>query len=254
MGRSKKNTIVLNLNDFDALKILKDEQLGRLFRVLCQHYRGEKYTVESDIEWPFWWLRTEIDRYNKNFQVVCEMRSAAGKKGSRSRWETLSIANLTNITNVTKEADSDNGIEYELKNEILEIKTFFLFNKRICPVQSEFERFWSHYEKNGWVDGNGVPITNKLACAKNWNPEASVGRLDISYTKAWERIYNLLKDKEKSELMITDIYGLKLINGTLVISCTKQLYDFVESNLTEDVCAAILKGFSCDRVEYLTNV
>ena len=250
MMRGKKNTIVLNLNDFDALKILNDDQLGRLFRALFKHYRGEKCEIEDDIGWPFRWVSAEIDRYNKNYLEVCEIRSVSGQKGGLKRSEAIAnVAKLANVAKVAKLADTDNDNDLDI---IIEIKRVLLFEKLICPVQCEFERFWNHYSKNGWTDGNGVLITNKIACVKNWKIDGnkSLRKLSSVHAKAWKKVYDLLKDKEKNELMLTDIYGFKLINGTLVISCTKQLYDFVESNLTEDVCTAIFKGFGCQKVEY----
>lgn len=242
--KGKKNTMILNLSNFDSLKILKDEQLGRLFRALYGHYRGEKCVIEDDIVWPYRWLTTEIDRYNQKYIEVCALRSKAGKKGNDVRWHSQSIAKI-----------ADKEMEYEKENEkeiIIEIKKFFLFVRFVCPVQPEFDRFWHHYEKNSWLDGNGVLITNKIACAMNWIiDEKTLGsRVDVNLTKAWKTIYELLKDKENSKLMITDLRGFKKKENTLIIFCSKALCDFVESNMCKEIETAIKTGFVCEYVEY----
>lgn len=185
----------------------------------------------------------KIKRDQAKYDEICKKRSEYALRPRKKHMLAYAADNI-----------SDNGCKCESQSEsdedILKIKYFFLFNKRICPVQSEFERFWDHYAKNGWVGGNGVLITNKVACAKNWKPEASVRRLDVCYAKAWEKLYNLLKDREKSELMVTGLYGFNLKNNTLIILCTKQLYEFVESNLNDDVGAVIRREFDCLKVGY----
>lgn len=244
MKRAEKRSIILNLDDYEWLKLIENEQIGRLFLILYQKYRGEKYIVTKDILVPFTVITTSVDQYNERWKAECLRRSEAGKKGNMIRWKSQSIAKI-----------ADKEMEYEKENEkeiIIEIKKFFLFVRFVCPVQPEFERFWHHYEKNSWLDGNGVLITNKIACAMNWIiDEKTLGsRVDVNLTKAWKTIYELLKDKENSKLMITDLRGFKKKENTLIIFCSKALCDFVESNMCKEIETAIKTGFVCEYVEY----
>lgn len=243
--KKNKRTIVLNLNDFDVLRMLEDEQLGRLFRALYQHYCGEKYTVESDIEWPFRWVRSEIDRYNKNYEVVCEKRSDAGTKGSWRRWKDQAMANVTNVTNVTKVADLDNEMDNEMGNEKAEIKKIFLFEKGIFAVNREYERFCAHYEKNGWLDGNGTPIINRIACAKCWAPiykDDIEKNNSLGFAKCWKSLYDLLASKEGNELLVTDVYRICYRHNKVCVDISRSLYDFLRTNYDNNV-EAVLKSF-----------
>lgn len=237
--KGKKNTMILNLSNFDSLKILKDEQLGRLFRALYGHYRGEKCVIEDDIVWPYRWLTTEIDRYNQKYIEVCALRSMAGKKGNDVRWHSQNIAKLARV------ADNDYENEKENEKEIFEIKKIFLFEKGCFSVKKEFDRFIAHYEKSGWLDGNGVPITNKLACAKCWTPQYKddVEKNNaLGYAKCWKSLYDLLADKEDCVLLITDVYRISSHYSKVHICISRLLYDFLKTNYDEKV-DAVLKSF-----------
>lgn len=237
----KKDSILLFLSDYEAIKDMPNEDFGKLMRAIFEfHLRGAE-PDDLKLIYAFKLLNSKIIRANKAYQKICEERSIAGRRGNQKRWGSPKSPTVAKLADGESESD-----------DITKIKKIFLFGKLICPVQQEFVRFWQHYEKNDWVDGNGVAITNKLACAHNWKPEASVGRLDIRSAKAWEVIYNILKDREKSELMVTDLFGFKLKNNTLIIQCTKQLYEFVESNIDDGVGAAIRKEFNCQKIEYET--
>lgn len=48
-------------------------------------------------------------------------------------------------------------------------KIFFL--KNFVNPAYEVERFYNHYEAQGWDRGNGQKITNKVAAARNWEQE-----------------------------------------------------------------------------------
>ena len=239
MNKKEKRTIVLNIDDYEWLKLLENEQIGRLFLTVYKKYRSEKFDVTNDIRVPFTVITTSVDQYNERWKAECLRRSEAGKKGNLVRWKSQSIANV-----------ADKEMDMEMEKEILEIKKVFLFSKLICPVNAEFARFWLYYEKNDWVDGKGIPITNRLACAKNWKPDFSSGKIDVRLAKAWKAIFKLLRERKKSELMITDLFGFNLKNDVLIILCTSQLYDFIESNVDDAVAATIRKWFGCQKVEY----
>lgn len=243
MKKTEKRSIILNLDDYEWLKLLENEQIGRLFLALYKKYRGEKYVVTTDIRVPFSVISTSIDQYNERWETERQRRSEMGKKGNLVRWKSQSIA---------KVADKDKEYVKEYENEIIEIKRFFLFTRLLCPVNDEFARFWDHYEKNSWLDGNGVLITNKLACARNWKTvgKAITDGFSKHYAKAWQHIYDLLEAVPGSSLLVTDINGFRLKGQTLTIICSQLLYDFIEKNINEKVFLAIKKEFGCELVDY----
>lgn len=233
-----RDSFVFYASDYKSIKDMPDEQLGRFFRAICEYaLNGIAKIDDKELKYAFNLLIDKIKRDQAKYDEVSKRRSEAGKKA----WKKQMQANGGGSGSVSvSDSESDN----------IEIKKIFLFEKFICPVNAEFARFWAHYAKNDWVDGNGIAITNRLACAKNWNTDAMACRLDISSAKAWKVIYNLLKEREKSELMVTGLYGFNLKNNTLIILCTKQLYEFVESNLNDDIGAVIRREFDCQKVEY----
>jgi hypothetical protein len=240
----KKDSILLFLSDYEAIKDMPDDVFGKLMRSIFEFHLRGKEPDDPTLIYAFKLLNGKVLRANLVYQQICDERSRAGKKGNIIRWSQKSQS-------IAKIADGDG--ESDLESDKIKIKEIFLFNKGICPVNQEFERFWSHYDKNGWHAGNGVLITNKIACAQTWSPDekALARKVDDFFIKAWEKTYILLKDKEDSKLMVTDLRGFKKKANNLVIYCSKALFEFLESNISKEVEAAIKTGFGCEYVEYV---
>jgi len=246
-NNKKKDSILLFLSDYEAIKDMPDDVFGKLMRSIFEFHLRGKEPDDPMLIYAFKLLNGKVLRANLVYQQICDERSRAGKNGNEKRWSSQKSQTIAKI------ADGDSGGDGDWDSEIIEIKKVFLFKKGICPVNQEFERFWSHYDKNGWHAGNGVLITNRIACAQAWNPDekALARKVDDIFIKAWEKTYILLKDKKDSKLMVTDLRGFKKKATNLVIYCSKALFEFIESNISAEVETAIKTGFGCEYVEYV---
>jgi len=71
---------------------------------------------------------------------------------------------------------SVNGQDYYVdKNVVNQFR-----NSGLNSWEKELENFWMHYEAQGWVTGNGRPITNKIAQAAQWIRKA---KFDPNYNQ-----------------------------------------------------------------------
>ena len=216
------------------MRILLAEDEKRMAAALVALLKQEKYDVDADILVPFIVISSSIDIYNERWKEECQRRSEAGKKGNQIRWHSQGI---------TKIADMD--LDKDKYKEILEIKKIFLFDKGCFNVNREYERFVAHYEKSDWLDGNGVPITNKLACAKCWTPQYKDDvekNNSLGFAKCWKSMYDLLADRENSALLITDIFSISFRNNKVYIYISHVLNDFLRANYDNNV-EAILKSY-----------
>lgn len=74
--------------------------------------------------------------------------------------------------NISLCTDSAHTREDKERDEIFKI--FFL--KNFDRPAYEVERFYNHYEAQGWDRGNGRKITDKIAAARNWEQEDKTKR------------------------------------------------------------------------------
>lgn len=96
------------------------------------------------------------------------------------------------------------------------LKVFF-FRNLIDPM-AEVDKFFAHYAKTGWADGNGNPIRDIPAAAQCWEqkvPKSNVRRpFAADFVEAWRKIYD-----EVSELLPgTDITPLLEIRAVAIDS------------------------------------
>ena len=236
----KKDSILLYLSDYEAIKDMPNEDFGSLMRAIFEYHLRGTEPEDPKLVYAFKLLNGKIIRANHIYQQICEEKSRAGKKGNQIRWHSQSVAKIA-------DGDSDGGCD----NDIIEIKKIFLFDKGCFSVNREYERFCAHYDKSGWLDGNGVPITNKVACAKCWTPrykDDTEKNNSLGYSRCWKSLYEMLADKEGCELMITDIYGISFRYNKVHICIGRPLCDFLRANY-DDRVEAVLKTM-CDAIEW----
>lgn len=95
---------------------------------------------------------------------------------------------------------TDNAHTREDKERDTIFKTFFL--KNFEHPEYEVERFYNHYEAQGWERGNGQKITNRIAAARAWEQEDKTKkRFPIPFVHAIGAICAMLTDDEATSVM-----------------------------------------------------
>jgi len=238
----KRDSFIFYASDYQSIKDMTDAQLGTFFRAICEFaLYGSTKMEDKELKFAFNLLTDKIKRDQAKYDEVSKKRSEAGKKA----WKKQMQANGGDSVSV-----SDNVCDNE--SEIIEIKKIFLFDKRVLPVKNEFDRFWNHYLKNNWLDGNGTPITDKIACARNWSvPKAKITLLEYQVS-AWREIYDQLAQESDSYLLVTDLLKVEVDGVTLKISCTSAMRDFLEKHI-DNVKDIVSSVFRCEKILYIVN-
>lgn len=128
--------------------------------------------------------------------------------------------------NISLCTDSAHTREDKERDEIFKI--FFL--KNFDRPAYEVERFYNHYEAQGWDRGNGRKITDKIAAARNWEQEEKTKRRfpepfiaamrDLSVAMTSDDATKMMRGISKIEIEATKIWiycdepTLKIIEAT----------------------------------------
>ena len=95
---------------------------------------------------------------------------------------------------------TDNAHTREDKERDIIFKIFFL--KNFEKPAYEVERFYNHYEAQGWERGNGQKIKNRIAAAKAWEQEDKTKkRVPEPFINAIREICEKLRDDDATKVM-----------------------------------------------------
>lgn len=142
---------------YQIIADMPDEKLIKIFRGIFEwRLYGSVFECEDrEMKHIFDFLIDAANNARSKEEKLSSVRSEAAIIGNIAKYRK----NSQKVLNVAK-------FDYINKEIELNIKKIFLFINRVCPVNAEYERFINYYEKSGWVDGKGLPITDQLACAK----------------------------------------------------------------------------------------
>lgn len=115
------------------------------------------------------------------------------------------------------------------RDRILEI---FIIEKNY-PLE-EFEKFINHYSRTGWVDKNGVKITDKEATARNWTQISTPPKYHIApaYFDQWKEIWTLYKERigfERAKHLLN--IKPQISKGKITFMCGVKDRDICEENI-----------------------
>ena len=222
---------------------MPDEKLVKIFRGIFEwRLYGSVFECEDmEMRYVFDFLIDAAKNAQSREEKLSEVRRESGIIGNNVKYRK----NSQNDSNLAK----NDNIYINNKDIELDIKKLFLFVDRVCPVNAEYERFNNYYGKCGWVDGKGVPITDKLACAKNWDVPESKKTLLAYQASAWRKIYDQLAKAPESHLLITDLIKIEIKNATLIITCTSAMCKLLENHINI-VKSIVSSDFHCTNLTY----
>lgn len=128
-----------------------------------------KYTIITICNYD----RYQDDNFASNGQNNGQTNTPATDKQRTNNGQYNDTLNVTkqinnnNNNNISVCVNNAHTREDKERDEIFKI--FFLKNFMLPAY--EVERFYNHYEAQGWDRGNGQKIKNKIAAARNWEQE-----------------------------------------------------------------------------------
>lgn len=207
---SKKKSLLLFEDFFAITENLPIHCLGELWKALHCYIKGEEYNfVDAETKGCWNYIKIKLNENTEKWNETCKKRSEAGKRGMQKRYQTITNDNKTNksyqmltndnkankcyqmLTNANKcqqmLTDYDNDNENE-NNNIKEKNILKKEKKFVKPTIDEVkayvdeykyrinvEKFYSHYESNGWKVGRN-PMKDWKASVRYWASDVGLGR------------------------------------------------------------------------------
>ena len=113
----EKRSFIIYLDYEEQFKLLNDEQLGQLLRILMEYQKTniEPKLDELDgiVKMAFSFIKAQLDRDNEKWLEEKKKRSEAGKKGMTKRWENNNsvITNDNKNNSVIKDNNKNNSVK-----------------------------------------------------------------------------------------------------------------------------------------------
>ncbi len=105
---SEKDNILINLDDYQAVRNFSNEDAGKLFHTLCRYSLGEEIgDLEDKIQVAFNFFKNRLDKNRKNWEKTRNERIKSGRKGGLAKQANANFAKQNEQT-VANVAVSDN--------------------------------------------------------------------------------------------------------------------------------------------------
>ena len=105
---SEKDNILINLDDYQAVRNFSNEDAGKLFHTICRYSLGEEIgDLEGKIQVAFNFFKNRLDKYRKKWEKTRKARIESGKLGGLAKQANANFAKQNKQT-VANVAVSDN--------------------------------------------------------------------------------------------------------------------------------------------------
>ena len=105
---SEKDNILINLDDYQAVRNFSNEDAGKLFHTICRYSLGEEIgDLEGKIQVAFNFFKNRLDKNRKKWEKTRKARIESGKLGGLAKQANANFAKQNEQT-VANVAVSDN--------------------------------------------------------------------------------------------------------------------------------------------------
>lgn len=170
-------------------------------------------------------------------RAMLEKKSAAGKKGMSSRWgkkkAELSQSDNGVITELSQSDNMDIAVLSECDNnkvnnkkeeeikinssstadaEKEEFLSIFFFEKNLATAKYELNRFVDYYQGRSWTFKEGLPVGDRMAVCRQWNPKDTTKR--FKHPKALQFLHDVWKAARRNSepgtlLLMTEVDAME---------------------------------------------
>ena len=206
MKKAKKTGFILYPEAADVINTLTDAEAGKLLKAFYKyHETGEVPKLKRDLLLVFMMFKPKFDRDSEKYENICERNRQNGQNGGRKKENQPDPAGLyetqTNPVglsenpknpvganqnknynynynynyNSNSEGESNRKGEYEGENKSAPTRFQNPTIDEVKKVAEELgftekmaERFFYHYDANGWVQGKDKPIFNWVSALNSW--------------------------------------------------------------------------------------
>ena len=123
---SEKDNILINLDDYQAVRNFSNEDAGKLFHTICRYSLGEEIgDLEDKIQVAFNFFKNRLDKNRKKWEKTRKARIESGKLGGLAKQANANFAkqNKQNLANLpVNVSDSVSVSVNDIKNSVNNIK------------------------------------------------------------------------------------------------------------------------------------
>ena len=117
------------------------------------------------------------------------------------------------------------GDTEKFRSAVLKI---FFFKGFVSPM-AEVDKFFAHYAKTGWMDGNGNRIRDIPAAAQCWEQKppknGKAYPLPTAFIQKWEQVYKAYEaiDPDRAPLLL-EVFTIQPTNTTMNLGISERLH------------------------------
>jgi len=172
-----RKSFIIYKDSLSVLDELTNEQAGIIFKAIKDFQNGNNVELDFAMKMVFLPFKNQFIRDNENYKKKSEINTVNGSIGGKRKVANASerkkrVAILPDNDSVS-DNDSVNDTKGKFIPPTIEEVKIYLKEKKISDVEHWAEKFWGHYESNGWMVGK-----NKM---KSW--KASVSTWDMPKSK-----------------------------------------------------------------------
>jgi len=187
----KKDSFVFYISQYEAIKELENEQLGRLFRAIFEKQLEKEVVLENDIKIAFNFINNQMVVDNEKYLKKCETLKNNAKKGGAPKGNQ----NAKKQKQPNREKNNLNDNDNDNVNDIKTIINNY-FNKKELK-----EKVFEHLEIRKKLKAQNTVRAIKLLLkdldGKNELEQSLM--IDKAIKNSWKSYYEL-SDKEKREI------------------------------------------------------
>lgn len=149
--------------------------------------------------------KSEVEKTTEK-QPKNNQKQPTNNKNKKQEQETRIENNISLSLSPSLKVESREVADKSAEREkILEI---FFFKNFINP-SAEVDRFYAHYEAQGWKRSGGATITDRLALAQGWEPKTEGKRFSPTIHDLLAKWYNV-GTPEFRHLLLTELIDVKV--------------------------------------------
>lgn len=174
-----RKSFVLFLDLKETVDSLSDGQAGKLFKAIFQYQKTGEVNLKGTLNTLFFSIKNQLDRNEKKWEEIKQKRSEAGKRHTGNQYTRARMEQMEqNGTNGTVNVSVNDNVNVSVSGSVINNTTETPHTPTLEELRSyclengmedfNYEKFYNHYESNGWINKNGSEIKNWKAKVRYW--------------------------------------------------------------------------------------
>ncbi|MCQ2137865.1 MAG: DUF4373 domain-containing protein [Bacteroidales bacterium] len=170
----------------------------------------------------------------------------------------LITADNSNTSNTSKQVSNISTTRTREAADAAERENISLifFTKGFADVRFETERFYNHYESQGWLKSNGQPVKNRIALAGAWQPKNTTPKFEPWACEVMQAISKAMYVAAADRMSLMTISKITCDGDKMKFYCKRRFVDALEATVNAGKAGpvtAVIAKYARGGIEYKTN-